>query len=112
MLILPTVNVQPDLPAVVSDVHDAAIPHERVWVSCYARESVHAKVNVVLDERNRDQINFVSDVINLKLARTHETVCQLLSLSARTHHLIGILGFMHVARHLSHNSPHARPTVL
>ena len=81
MLILPTVNVQPDLPAVVADVLDAAIPQERIWVSCYAHESLHAKINVVLDERNRDQINFVSDG-NLKLTRTHETVRQLLSLSA------------------------------
>ena len=111
MLILPTVNVQPDLPAVVSDVHGAAIPQESVWVSCYARDSVHAKLNVVLDERNRDQINFVSDD-NLKLARIHETVCQLPSLSARTHYLTGILCFMHVPRHLAHNSPHTRQAVL
>ena len=80
MLTLPTVNIQPDLPAVVRDVNDAVVPEEHVWVSCYATESVHVKLNVVLDERNRDQVNFISDTNNVELTRIHDTVSSLKSL--------------------------------
>ncbi|KAF8625867.1 hypothetical protein AX15_005161 [Amanita polypyramis BW_CC] len=60
---LPIVNLQPSLPTVVQDVYDGVIPHEHVWVSCYAsqRPSVHAKIQVVLDERRRDQVVYVTE---------------------------------------------------
>lgn len=67
---VPIVNVQPSFPSVLQDVLDGLIPHEDVWVSCYLEppsqsssattRSVHSKLQAVLDESNRDQINLIT----------------------------------------------------
>jgi len=58
--VLPIITVQPDFRTVISEVHSGLLPSESVWVSCYKTDcpSVHAKVNVVLDEVDRDAIDF------------------------------------------------------
>lgn len=58
--VLPIVTIQPDFRDVVSEVHSGLLPSETIWISCYKTDcpSVHAKVNVVLDELDRNAINF------------------------------------------------------
>lgn len=58
LVLLPIVTIQPDFTTVISEVQAGLIPSESIWVSCYRSScpSVHAKVNVVLDEVDRDAI--------------------------------------------------------
>jgi proteasomal ATPase-associated factor 1 len=55
-LCLPVVTIQPSFTEVIQEVHDGIIPSDKFWVSCYknSEPSVHAKVNVELDEVDRD----------------------------------------------------------
>jgi len=55
---LPIVTIQPDFKSVISDVHDGFILSESIWVSCYSQSlpSVHAKVDVVLHDVDRDKV--------------------------------------------------------
>ena len=57
-IVLPIVTIQPDFRTVVSEVHSGLLPSETIWVSCYKTEcpSVHAKVDVALDEVDRDAV--------------------------------------------------------
>jgi proteasomal ATPase-associated factor 1 len=59
-IVLPIVTIQPDFRRVVSEVHSGLLPSETIWISCYKTEhpSIHAKVNVALDEVDRDAIVF------------------------------------------------------
>ena len=54
-LYLPVVTVQPSFTEVIQEVRDGVIPSEKFWVSCYkdSEPSMHAKVNVELDEVDR-----------------------------------------------------------
>ncbi|KAI4520530.1 WD40 repeat-like protein [Schizophyllum commune Loenen D] len=77
-VILPIVTAQPSFPEVVREVDDGMIPSEQIWVSCYRRAppdsngtvnnsngaannkptSVHAKIDVTLDARDRNLVLF------------------------------------------------------
>jgi proteasomal ATPase-associated factor 1 len=58
MLVLPIVTVQSSFPTVISEVDSGLIPSDTFWVSCYKKSepSVHAKVHVELDERDRSLV--------------------------------------------------------
>ena len=75
-VILPIVTAQPSFPDVVREVDDGIIPSEQIWVSCHRRAppdsngtvnnsngaannkptSVHAKIDVTLDARDRNLV--------------------------------------------------------
>lgn len=59
-IILPIVTVQPDFESLVTDVKDGIVPEEKFWVSCYktGEDSVHGKVHLALNERNRDLLEY------------------------------------------------------
>ncbi|KAK0441340.1 WD40 repeat-like protein [Armillaria borealis] len=59
-IILPIATIQPAFSEVIADVHSGVIPSEDIWISCYkkASPSVHGKVSVVLDEIDRDLVQF------------------------------------------------------
>ncbi|KAK0227734.1 WD40 repeat-like protein [Armillaria fumosa] len=59
-IILPIVTIQPTFSEVIADVHSGVIPSEDIWISCYkkASPSVHGKVSVVLDDIDRDLVQF------------------------------------------------------
>ncbi|KAL1744274.1 WD40-repeat-containing domain protein [Schizophyllum fasciatum] len=70
-VILPIVTAQPSFPDVVREVDEGIIPSEQIWVSCYRRAlpdsnganinrptSVHAKIDVALDARDRNLVRF------------------------------------------------------
>lgn len=55
---LPIATIQHDFQTVISEVHSGIIPFDSFWVSCYKTSvpSVHAKILVELDERDRDLV--------------------------------------------------------
>lgn len=57
---LPICTVQHDFESLVSDVNDGLVPDETFWASCYktGAESVHGKVRLALNERNRDVVDY------------------------------------------------------
>lgn len=57
---LPISTVQHTLPSVASEIYNAVIPSELVWLSCYrhGEPSVHGKIRLSLDEEDRGKINF------------------------------------------------------
>ena len=57
-LVLPIATIQPDLKTVISEVYKGLIPSEPIWVSCYKtmEESVHAKIEVILDKVDRNKV--------------------------------------------------------
>ena len=57
-IVLPIITIQPDFRTVISEVNSGLLPSDTVWISCYKTQcpSVHAKVNVTLDEVDRDAI--------------------------------------------------------
>lgn len=59
-IILPISTVQPDFESLITDVKDGIVPEEKFWVSCYktGEESVHGKVHLALNERNRDLVEY------------------------------------------------------
>lgn len=59
-IILPISTVQHTLPSVASEIYNAIIPSEHVWLSCYRQgePSVHGKIRLSLDEEDREKISF------------------------------------------------------
>ena len=59
-IILPICTVQPDFDVSVRDVNDGLVPEDKFWVSCYkaGEESVHGEVQVSLNERDRNLVDF------------------------------------------------------
>ena len=57
-LILPVVTIDPTFATVIHDVFNGTIPSDQFWLSCYktSHPSVHAKIHVELDEKNRDLV--------------------------------------------------------
>lgn len=57
-LCLPVVTIQPSFSEIIQEVYDGIVPSEKFWVSCYknSQPSVHAKVNVELDEIDRNLV--------------------------------------------------------
>ena len=87
MISLPIIDSQPDLTAVLDDVDEAGIVSEHVWVSCYAHNrSVHAKINVVLDEHDRNKLNLVSsgDVELSRVDQAYSVSCNSLDIPPTT----------------------------
>ncbi|KAF8345036.1 WD40-repeat-containing domain protein [Amanita rubescens] len=83
MISLPIIDSQPDLTTVLDDVDEARIVFEHVWVSCYAHNrSVHGKINVVLDEHDRDKLNLVSsgDVELTRVDQAYSVSCKSLDI--------------------------------
>ncbi|KAL1706478.1 WD40-repeat-containing domain protein [Schizophyllum commune] len=77
-VILPIVTAQPSFPDVVREVDDGIIPSEQIWVSCYRRAppdsngtptSVHAKIDVTLDARDRNLVLFNTVEGDVKLEK-------------------------------------------
>ncbi|KAJ3508057.1 hypothetical protein NMY22_g16734 [Coprinellus aureogranulatus] len=60
---VPVVTVQPTIGEVVEDVRNGMVPSDKFWVSLYktGESSVHTKVNVELDEKNRDLVRFTCE---------------------------------------------------
>ena len=58
--VLPICSVQPDFETSVSDVRDGIVPEETFWLSCYkaGEKSVHGKVHVSLNERDRNTVDY------------------------------------------------------
>lgn len=59
-VILPIATVQHTLPSIASEIYNALIPSEHVWLSCYKQgePSVHGKIKLSLDEADRQKVNF------------------------------------------------------
>ncbi|KAF5385620.1 hypothetical protein D9757_005550 [Collybiopsis confluens] len=68
---LPIVTIQPTFPTIANEVYLGVIPAENCWISCYnhtpsdSRQSsspgsLHAKIRLVLDEEDREKVNFQS----------------------------------------------------
>ena len=59
-IVLPIATVRTDFESLITDVKDGIVPEETFWVSCYktGEDSVHGKVHLVLDERNRDLVHY------------------------------------------------------
>lgn len=59
-IILPIATVQPDFENLITDIKDGIVPEETFWVSCYktGEESVHGRVRLALNERNRDLVEY------------------------------------------------------
>jgi len=57
-LILPVVTIDPTFATVIRDVFNGIIPSDQFWLSCYktSHPSVHAKIYVELDDKNRDLV--------------------------------------------------------
>lgn len=55
---LPIATVQPDFESVISDVREGRIPEDSFWLSSYktGEQSVHGRVQVTLDEVDRDLV--------------------------------------------------------
>jgi hypothetical protein len=89
--VLPAVSIQPTYREVVADVFEGAIPFENIWISCYktGEPSIHAKANVVLDEKDRNAVRYsVSDgdfVVESEGVYPHDVsqLFQILSCSSR-----------------------------
>lgn len=69
--ILPITTIQPDFLEVIADVHNGVVPSEAIWISVYktGETSVHGKINVVLDEVDRDSTLFEVREGDVKLER-------------------------------------------
>ncbi|KAG7453153.1 WD40 repeat-like protein [Guyanagaster necrorhizus] len=68
-VILPIATIQPTFSEVIGDVHSGIIPSEDIWISCYkkASPSVHGKVSVVLDDIDRDLVQFHTKEGNIRV---------------------------------------------
>ncbi|KAF5326507.1 hypothetical protein D9611_000518 [Ephemerocybe angulata] len=62
-VILPVITVQPTVGEVIEEVNSGIIPSDTFWTSCYktGEPSVHARINVELDERDRNLVRLKSD---------------------------------------------------
>lgn len=61
--VVPVVTVQPTIGEVVEDVKNGLVPSDKFWVSVYkaGEPSIHTKVNIELDEKDRDLVRFVCE---------------------------------------------------
>jgi len=59
-LSLPVITIQPSFAEVIQEVQNGLVPFDKFWVSCYknSESSVHGKINVGLDEVDRDLVLF------------------------------------------------------
>jgi hypothetical protein len=75
---LPVVAVQRDFCDVIRDVDEGVVAVDRFWASCYkmGEVSVHAKVEVELDEVKRDLVRFRPKEGGVEFAKT-ESVSEL-----------------------------------
>ena len=57
-VIVPVVTVQPTASEIIEEVNDGVVPTDKFWVSCYktSEPSIHTKIHVELDERDRNLI--------------------------------------------------------
>jgi len=76
---LPVVTIQPSFTEVIQEVNDGIIPSEKFWVSCYknSEPSVHAKVNVQLDEVDRNLLLTRAVEDDVDVTRNAEGVSEL-----------------------------------
>lgn len=61
--VIPVVTVQPTIGEVVEDVKNGLVPSDKFWVSVYksGEPSIHTKVNIELDEEDRDLVRFTCE---------------------------------------------------
>ena len=59
-IVLPIATVQPDFESIVNDVFSGLVPEDKFWLSCYktGEDSVHGKVHITLNERDRNVVDF------------------------------------------------------
>lgn len=69
---LPVLTVQKDFSDVVRDVDEGILPLDRFWVLCYktGENSVHAKIEVELDEVKRDLLRFSAKEGDVEFVKT------------------------------------------
>lgn len=55
---LPISTIQPDFESVINDVKEGLLPEDSFWLSFYksGEPSVHGKISLSLDEKNRNLI--------------------------------------------------------
>lgn len=109
---LPVVTVQPDFHQVITDVDQGLVPIDNFWVSCYktGETSVHAKVDVELDEVDRSLVRFTPRDGDIEFARIHN-VCTYKKYGRRHISLLTLdttryrASLSHVNRSTSHRHP-------
>ena len=71
-IILPVITIDPTFPSVIQDVDNGVVASEAFWVSCYraSHPSVHAKIQVELDEVDRNLVHLMPKEGNVEIVRT------------------------------------------
>jgi proteasomal ATPase-associated factor 1 len=71
-MILPVITIDPTFPTVIQDVDNGIVPSETFWMSCYraSQPSVHAKIQVELDEVDRTLVHLKRREGDVDIART------------------------------------------
>ena len=74
--LLPIVTIQPTFHTVISEVDSGIIPFDGFWVSCYKESlpSVHAKINVKVNEIHRDVVDLEPDDPRVQIQAQTSTV--------------------------------------
>ena len=62
-IVLPIATVQTDFESLIDDVFSGLVPEDKFWLSCYksGEQSVHGKVHLSLNERDRNLVDFRGD---------------------------------------------------
>ena len=63
-IVLPIATVQTDFESLIDDVFSGLVPEDKFWLSCYksGEQSVHGKVHLSLNERDRILVDFRGDI--------------------------------------------------
>jgi proteasomal ATPase-associated factor 1 len=71
-MILPVITIDPTFPTVIQDVDNGVVPSETFWMSCYrtSHPSVHAKIQVELDEVDRNLVHLLPREGDVEIVRT------------------------------------------
>ena len=70
-MILPVITIDPSFPTVIQDVDHGIVPSETFWISCYreSQPSVHGKIEVQLDEVDRNLVHLKPKDADVELLR-------------------------------------------
>lgn len=78
-VVVPVVTIQPTAGEIIQEVNDGVIPMDKFWVSCYktGEPSVHTKIHVELDERDRNlvRLNPEDKGLDFGLLKERRSVC-------------------------------------
>lgn len=75
-MILPVITIDPSFPAAIQDVDSGIIPSETFWISCYreSQPSVHGRIEVELDEVDRNLVHLKPKNADVELVRTKKDI--------------------------------------